>query len=537
MEHRVAVKRWLLLAFIALTAATGLTVMGVAGDGPAIPAGTVSGYVGDSQGSLAGATVRWRASQHSTTTGPDGRFALTDLPEGEPLEIAAWSAGYYISSTVISAPAEGVTITLRPYHTSDHPGYDWVSPEPGSSASACGNCHPMIIEQWATNAHGASINNGRFYTLYNGTNLSGSQAVGPGYLLDFPNTSGLCANCHAPGEAIDGYLSTNMNAVRGQVTAGIFCDYCHKVGGAYLDPATRSVYPNTPGTQSQRILRPPQGDQIFFGPYDDIKDPDTYLPLISESAYCAPCHQFSFWGTPIYESYNEWLASPYAGQGITCQACHMPPNGDTHFALPEKGGLPHPPESIPSHLQLGASAQQFLAGSVEMQIHSTQGPGWVEVTVTVTNSGAGHHYPTDFPGRQLILVLNVLDSQGQSLSQLEGPSIPGWGGAQAGKAGKIFAKVLVDVASGDYPVVSYWKQSLILRDNRIPAFGADLSRYRFELSDDSSPVTVNAELLFRRVFQEVADQKEWGTSDIFLDQQVVSPGPSLYLPLLFSGDQ
>ncbi len=152
-----------------------------------------------------------------------------------------------------------------------------------------------------------------------------------------------------------------MNDVRDVITAGIHCDYCHKIGGVYLNPATDSVYANVPGAQSQRLLRPPPGDNIFFGPYDDIHDPDTYLPVISESRFCAPCHQFSFWGTPIYESYDEWLASPYAEAGITCQDCHMPPTGDTYFALPEVGGLEHPPETIPSHLQLGATSRRAAA--------------------------------------------------------------------------------------------------------------------------------------------------------------------------------
>ncbi len=159
-----------------------------------------------------------------------------------------------------------------------------------------------------------------------------------------------------------------MNTVRGSITATIHCDYCHKIGGVYLNPATGSVYPNAPGVRSQQILRPPPGDNIFFGPYDDIKDPDTRLPLISESAYCAPCHQFSLWGTPIYQSFDEWLNSPYAAAGITCQKCHMPPNGDTYFALPAVGGLEHPPERIPSHLDRGASDVDLLQNSVTLTV-------------------------------------------------------------------------------------------------------------------------------------------------------------------------
>ncbi len=55
--------------------------------------------------------------------------------------------------------------------------------------------------------------------------------------------------------------------------------------------------------------------------------------------------------------------------------------------------------------------------------------------------------------------------------------MPEWGGAQAGLPGKAFAKVLRDVQTGEAPVVSYWKQALIVSDNRIPALGSDRSVY------------------------------------------------------------
>jgi hypothetical protein len=213
-----------------------------------------------------------------------------------------------------------------------------------------------------------------------------------------------------------------MNDALGVVTAGIHCDYCHKIGGVYLNPATDSVYPNVPGTLSTRLLRPPSGDDIFF-----------------------------FWGTPIYESYEEWLASPYAEAGIMCQDCHMPPNGDTYFALPEVGGLTHPPDRIPSHLDLGARSLDLLQNTVTMTLHVEQVTGIVSVTVTITNTEAGHHVPTDFPGRHLILTVVAENGQGQALLLQDGSLVPAWGGAQAGLPGKAFAKVLRDVLTAETP--------------------------------------------------------------------------------------
>ncbi len=479
---------------------------------------TVSGAVVDAGGPLAGATVRWRATEHVTTTGADGAFSLGGLPEGQEIEITAWVDGYYIAGTHVTPTVAGLTLTLRPYHQQDHPGYTWTSPLTGTSAKACENCHPMIVAQWITNAHGSAVSNPRFYSLYNGTDLTGTVAVGPGYVLDFPGTAGNCANCHAPGAGIDGYLTTDMNAVRDEITAGVHCDYCHKIGGVYLDPATESVYANVPGAQSTRLLRPPPGDDIFVGPYDDIPDPDTRLPAISESRFCAPCHQFSFWGTPIYESYEEWLASPYADEGVTCQDCHMPPTGDAYFALPGKGGLPHPPESIPSHLQLGARSVELLQNTVSMTVSAEPDGNVVRVTVTITNTQAGHHVPTDHPGRHLILTVAATGGQGQDLTLQKGPTVPEWGGDQAGRPGTAFAKLLRDVESGAWPVVSYWKQALVVADNRIPAMESDTSAYIFEVPAGGGPVTVRAELRFRRTFQALMEAKGWHEPDIVMER-------------------
>jgi hypothetical protein len=284
------------------------------------------------------------------------------------------------------------------------------------------------------------------------------------------------------------------------------------------------------------MLRPPQEDQIFFGPFDDIPDPDTYLPLTRESQFCAPCHQFSFWGTPIYESYNEWLASPYVEQGVTCQNCHMLPTGDAYFALPEVGGLPHPPESIPSHLQPGASSLELLQDTVSMTLQTEQIGDQLWITVVISNTNAGHHVPTDHPGRHLILTVTAEDEDGHLLPQTSGDKIPSWGGLQAGLPGKAFAKVLRDVQTGEYPVVSYWKQTSILIDNRIPAFAADSSRYAFALPTGTALIKVQAELLFRRTYQAEMDARGWQEADIPMEiitkQRPISSVQVLFIPLV-----
>jgi hypothetical protein len=130
-------------------------------------------------------------------------------------------------------------------------------------------------------------------------------------------------------------------------------------------------------------------------------------------------------------------------------------------------------------------------------------------------------------------VVSARDEGGHPLAQLEGPALPGWAGAQAGLPGTAYAKVLQDVATGDYPVTSYWKQSRIISDNRIPALGTALSRYTFATPPRSGWVTVTAELLFRRNFQAEMDARGWEAADIPMEQsQAEVTVWVMYLPLL-----
>jgi hypothetical protein len=479
----------------------------------------LSGQVlaGEEMLALPDALVTIRASQIQTNTDEQGYFRLL-VPEfdGE-IEITAWAPGYYIAYEAIDASVKEITLSLRRHHTRDHADYTWIDPTAGSSDNACGNCHPTILPQWESNAHGQAVQNPRFFSFYNGTDIAGQALTAPGYLSDFPDTSGNCATCHAPGEGIDAPFSIDMNLVRGEVTAGIHCDFCHKIGGVYLDPATDEPYANVPGVLSMQPLRPPEGEQIFIGPYPDIHDPDTYNPIFSQSAFCAPCHQFTFWGTEVYNSYGEWLDSDYADEGVTCQDCHMPPSGDAFFALEDQGGLYHPPQEIPAHFQLGVKNIEFMSSALSLDIIQKVENNQLSLRVILTNTAAGHHFPTDHPGRHLILVVKVLNQEGTPIPLKDGPVIPDWAGDPAGNPGKVYAKVLMDARSGDYPVVGYWKPTLIQSDNRLAANQGQETRYIFQLNGE--PVTIQIRVLFRRLYQPIAEVYGWDLGEILLAEE------------------
>ena len=511
--------RWRLL-IIVLIAGLGLTFVGVR----ALQTVEVSGVVLDKETAqpVEGATVRQQTTANFTTSGPDGAFTLGDLTEGISVTITAWDVGYYPGGVEVVPPETGAIISLTLHPAGDNPDHEWLTsmPDP-EDPIGCGHCM-VAFPDWVNNAHAQSAVNPRFFSMYNGTDTTGQPDVSPGYKLDFPNTAGNCAACHAPGAAANEPFTTDMNELEGVETQGVFCDFCHKIGYAYLDPTTGLPYPNVPGVMDVRLYRPPSDTHMFFGPFDDVVRRVSYLELEKKSQFCAPCHQFSFWGTPIYESFREWLESPYPDMGIECQGCHMKPTGVDYFVYPENGGLIRDPQTIASHLQPGAADVELLQNTVVMSVAVEQVVDVVRVTVVITNTQAGHHVPTDFPGRHMILVVQATDDQGHELAQVAGPVAPDWGGNVADRPGKAFAKVLRDLNSGEEPTVAYWNPTIIVSDNRIAAFGVDTSVYEFA-APPAGTVDVEATLIFRRAFWELMQDKRWdSTPDITMEQEAES---------------
>lgn len=530
------------------------------------PAGTITGMVQDANGPVAGATVRVRATDNKTTTAADGSFTLTGISASVPVSVTAWAQGYFVGWTSAASASAPVTITIKPYYTTDNPDYDWFSMEGAEGSKSCGHCMPSYPE-WLDDAHSQSAVNPRFLTMYNGTDVHGNQSpltryvcspdygcyplppdptqpyYGPGYKLDFPATAGNCATCHVPAPAAKSgqAYAVDPNQVSGIATEGVFCEFCHKIGDVTLDPVTGVPYPNMPGVLSLRLYRPEEGQQLFFGPFDDVTRRVSYLPLEEESGFCAPCHFGVFWDTVVYNSFGEWLESPYSDPetGKTCQDCHMPLAGYDYFVFPEKGGLHRDPNRIFSHRMPGASDEELLRNTVTMTATARLEGEAVIVQVDITNDQTGHHVPTDFPARHLILLVQAIDADGNLLTQLDGPTVPEWGGVgdpaegyYAGLPGKGFAKVLEELWTEVSPTGAYWNPTRVVGDNRIAAFATDTSTYAFAAPGEGE-ITIEVTLLFRRAFIELMDQKGWEVPDIVMEHECITielPLPGTTIP-------
>jgi hypothetical protein len=543
-----------------------LLVAGIATVG-IVPEGSgrllIQGQVVDDVGPVAGATVRVQATLNETSTDSEGRFFLEVPVEGGLVTVSAWKHLYYCANVEgVVPPAQDITLRLIRYQTADNPDFQWTPPiRDDSEGLSCAMCKPGVTAIWLSNAHAGAALNPRFLSMYQGTDLLGNRSpltrygfsrdygsfplppivdntyFGPGYKLDFPETAGNCAACHIPGAAVDDPYGVDPATVSGANTFGVHCDYCHKVADVILDPATGMPYPNMPGVLSSDVRRPfpedPQRYELFFGPFDDDNVPaeDTFLPLIQESAFCAPCHFGVFWDTVVYNSYGEWLDSPYTDPktGQTCQACHMPApsivDGEvmTNVA-PGKGGVERDPLTLRAHKQLGASDVELLQNAVSMSVEARVDGGELMVSVAITNDKTGHHIPTDSPLRHLILVVQAVDESGAFIPLVDGPILPAWcgegdpaDGYYAGLPGVAYAKILEELWTGVTPTGAYWNPTRVVSDNRIAALETAVSTYGFTMPGTGG-VDLQVRLLFRRAFKPLMDQKPWNVPDILMEE-------------------
>jgi hypothetical protein len=225
---------------------------------------------------------------------------------------------------------------------------------------------------------------------------------------------------------------------------------------------------------------------------------------------------------PVYNSYGEWLESPYSdpADGKTCQDCHMPARGSTHFARIDKGGVIRDPHNIASHRMPGANDVEFLQNTVELDVSGERIGDELVVTATVTNTNAGHHVPTGSPLRQVFLVVIVRDAQGETLPLRSGPILPDWAGDLEGQPGTYFAKLLQEIWTNLAPTGAYWVPTRVAEDTRLPAFHADTNRFVFS-APEQGEAEIEVSVLFRRAFSEVMQWKGWTDPDILMERTVL----------------
>lgn len=244
-----------------------------------------------------------------------------------------------------------------------------------TSAAVCGRCHVAIYEGWKGSMHADAVNDPVFYPIF----LETSRETGG-------KSDPLCLSCHAPTTRM-----TKDWQMRNPLTReGVTCDFCHSVRGVKLgapDPFELGV------------------GKTKWGPLKEAASPahgTAYSEVHEKSELCGGCHDFSNTrGVPILETYSEWTKSPQAGEGKSCQTCHMPPIDG--MVVPPKV-KPTKEVYINSHEAAGGHFVEQVRKAVSVKMEEvTRSGDKVHAVVRLENVGSGHKVPTGLPTRKLVL--------------------------------------------------------------------------------------------------------------------------------------
>jgi mono/diheme cytochrome c family protein len=512
---------------------------------------------------IPGAVVTIQATGVTVQTDAAGMFEIAPdvvanlRDDAGCIALTAWANGFYINGPVTACTGDDpALLQLEAHPREDHAAYPWVQAAAKAGEKGhCQTCHSapevtdslLPYDEWLRDAHSQSAVNPRFLTMYLGTDLDGRQGpptryvthpdygrvplppdaaapyYGAGFKNDFPNAVGNCAQCHAPAAVTEPARSADPTLAVGAASEGVTCDLCHKIWDVRLDPASGLPLEDRPGVLSIVFRRPTPDRQLFFGPLADVAPgDDAYAPIYQESRFCAPCHSAKFWGVQIYNSYGEWLDSPYSDPqtGQTCQNCHMPRRGTCFATRPDKGGIERDPATIASHEMPGAADLDLLRSAADLDLYAERTESAVYVTTRVTNSRTGHHLPTDSPLRNMLLVIRAHDQDQHELALVKGPVLPLWADDLAGLPGRGYAKILEELWTEISPTAAYWNPVRVVEDTRLPALASDELTHRFE--SRRGEIVVSAQLIFRRALPKIAQQKGWPLEDVIMAERTIT---------------
>jgi hypothetical protein len=227
--------------------------------------------------------------------------------------------------------------------------------EASLGAESCGECHAEQFRDWRDSRHAYTMQAGILWQF----DLFGQAE------------SNRCMQCHAPLAEQKALVAQDQGwqgrpeAPRpGYVPAelhhqGLTCAACHVRGHVrHGPPSNAGVRGDAPGLPHDGFVASP-----FFG----------------DSRFCSTCHQFPEDGPRLngklrQDTYNEWKASRYAAEGVTCQECHMPGR---------------------RHLWRGISESDMVRQALAVNLHvEPDETGQVHVRASIANVGAGHLFPT-----------------------------------------------------------------------------------------------------------------------------------------------
>lgn len=235
---------------------------------------------------------------------------------------------------------------------------------PPPTPQTCGACHNDKYAAWQGSRHAHAFSPGLL-----------------GQIIDYYEADAAsCLNCHAPlaeqqREVLQGDIESLVSSMTTQTPEtlaqhGVYCAVCHLRDGVLHAPAV---------TAADTELR--------------VHHDTRTEPAMRDSRFCASCHQFDSTtavnGKPLQNTYREWLDSPHAQRGLTCQGCHMPDGAHLFRGI-------HDADTVRQGLTISTQA---VKSSVDLVVEST---------------GIGHRFPT-YSVARVRLIATPLDSTDRAI--------------------------------------------------------------------------------------------------------------------------
>jgi len=246
---------------------------------------------------------------------------------------------------------------------------------------ACAACHPDKFSDWQNSLHAQAMGVGVMVQLQ----IMSPQTLSKHYL----NKKG-CMHCHAPTKSQQQSLISSLsdsvkNASKNNLhQQGVICIACHVRDEHWFGP---DALPLSENKNSLPSRSPANHDSQSHSAFQS-------------SQFCANCHQFdldepSLAGKLIQNTYQEWQASNFAKQGVSCQNCHMPNK---------------------RHLFKGIHDKNMVLSGLTITSELMQNEDQIKAHLTIKNTHIGHHFPTYVTPR-IILRGYQIDSHGNVLAE------------------------------------------------------------------------------------------------------------------------
>ncbi|MDZ4168418.1 MAG: multiheme c-type cytochrome [Coriobacteriia bacterium] len=349
-----------------------------------------------------------------------------------------------------------------------------AKPEDFPPVVGCG-CHSALIDQWSKSMHAQALTDPLYLSK-----LAEGQKATDGALGAF------CNKCHGPAATMTGEIGNKQ--LSAGVAGGVNCTWCHQAVGNAGEPANVSQLVVLDGVRRAQIKDP------------QAPHPAQYSAFHESAEICGGCHNVNHPvnGMHLEATYTEWQKSPWAAEGVTCQDCHMskapgeigPFTGQAAGGAPERDNL-YAMTFTGAQVELGdpvlATAMLQSAATVKLEAPEILASGSSDVTVTITNVGAGHYLPTGLTEiREMWLEVYTVDEAG----------------AKAVIGEHMFGTILED-AEGNSPA-ELWDAVKIKSDDRIPPRESVTDKFSFTMPAGAEQTTLTAALFYRSAPEEMA---------------------------------